>query len=72
MKFLIDTARGSYHSTHPQPIEGAVRDGNRWYIEIATLEELLALMERAGHDLVLSPARTWNHNRITIYDDYLE
>jgi hypothetical protein len=44
--------------------------------EINTLEELLALMEEFGHDLVVSHKFGIGEEdyayRITIYDDYLE
>lgn len=38
----------------------------RWFIEINTIEELMALIEREERDLIVG------RDSITIYDDYVE
>lgn len=37
-----------------------------WFIEIRTLEELIALQEEVGKDLI------FNNHSVWIYDDYME
>ena len=67
MKFTISCASGSAAKTQPCPCEGAVFNpqSEEWEIEIATLEDLLALIKSEG-DLII------DQRRITIYDDYVE
>jgi hypothetical protein len=64
MKFEIH--RASRHDG--APVDGALPGplGRKWFIEIDTLEDLMALRERVGDDLVLGG------DSITIYDDYME
>lgn len=64
MKFKI--CRASDWSSDKAPIDGAVKEGSDWTIEIGTLEELLALQVRAGADLIVNSYSIW------IYDDYME
>jgi hypothetical protein len=66
MKFRIH--RVSFFSGKPKPCEGAfLIDGERgWFIEINTLEELIALSVREDESLVV------DKDSIYIYDDYME
>jgi hypothetical protein len=64
MKFEINRATDIFGKV--PPCEGAIRDGDEWVIEINTLEDLMALMQVVGFELVLST------KRITIYDTYIE
>lgn len=46
-------------------------------IEVNSLEELLALMEREKEAIILAPPGFWypgkeNHPTILVYDDYIE
>ena len=46
-------------------------------IEVNSLEELLALMERENEPLILAPSDVWypgmaDHPTILVYDDYIE
>ncbi len=64
MKF--DISRVSHcTSRDKKPCEGAVKEGDSWVINIETLDELMAFIEREG-DIVLDTIS------ITIYDDYME
>jgi hypothetical protein len=71
MRFNISL--GSDYRGVKQPCEGAVKENNKWFVEVNTLEELLVLCSKVGTDLVLSecnaPNDFWS---LTIYDDYLE
>lgn len=49
------------------PIEGAIKKADRgWEVEIETLDDLLALYDRAKADLIVDRQSIW------IYDDYME
>ena len=50
----------------PCPVEGAVKEGGDWRIQVDSLEELMSLQNRCGSDLILSAEALW------IYDDYME
>lgn len=65
MKFEILRASDT-SSKAPAPCDGAFLEGNEWVIEINTLEELLALQNKVGNDLIV------NNKQIWIYDDYME
>ena len=68
-KFII--CRASEWEQKNSPCDGAVlvkenESWNEWEIEINSLDELLALMDRVGDNLIIG------RNNITIYDDYVE
>lgn len=71
MKFEIVRASDFFHAKEP-PCEGAVCEktdedcDKEWSIEIATLEDLIALSNRVGHRLVVDQSQIW------IYDNYME
>lgn len=71
--------RTSYEFSDDTPIDGAILENpSRGYyeeptftIEIETLEDLIALMKRAGHPLIL--CRDYEKRlSLEIYDDYRE
>lgn len=53
------------------PIEGSVSVDGRWTIKVETIEDLLALMKRAGSDLTVGEGFN-GRPELTIYDDYVE
>jgi hypothetical protein len=78
MRFRIK--RVDYTLPPGSPCEGAYQlpgktgDSDSWYIDIATLEELMSLMAAVGKDLILTPRADFHSGTpgITIYDDYVE
>jgi hypothetical protein len=50
------------------PCEGAVHDGDDWWIEIATLDDLLAFIAKnnTGNGIII------DQHSLLIYDDYIE
>jgi hypothetical protein len=64
MKFKICRASNGYWD-EPKPCDGAFAEDAKWMIEIATLEELMALEKAVGTLIIGSDG-------ITIYDDYVE
>lgn len=63
MKFKI--RRASKWVGDPN-VEGAFVEGDDYYIEVATLEDLMQIIENNGSDVVMGS------KHITIYDDYIE
>ena len=47
-------------------VEGAFAEGDNYYIEVSTLEELMQIIESNGSDVVMGS------KHIMIYDDYIE
>lgn len=85
MRFAISRVRttdnGQPHARAVwEEVPSVARNGRpytirRWVIEVANLEELLALSREVGSQLILSPADDdipHDLPGITIYDDYLE
>ena len=69
MRFAIYRASDGY--SPKQPTEAAYlaphpTRGNAWYIDINSLEELIALAEKEEQELIISK------NEIVIYDGYME
>lgn len=76
MRFQISNV--DYPKKTP-PCEGAYQverftgDGDPWYIDIGTLEELMGLMKRVKYDLILSETSDIKGvPSIRIYDGYNE
>lgn len=66
MRFEIDRASAPVIPRPSQrPVEGAVLDGENWFIEIGTLDELMALIAKEGTVIL-------RDDGLTIYDDYVE
>jgi hypothetical protein len=77
MKFLVSRASQGAVSKHP-PCEGAVRGPEssawpgeyQWFLEIATLDELTALLDRTGGALGLfAPEEGEQYPVIEIFDE---
>jgi len=68
MKFEIIRASSTWPRAETAPCEGANQEGDigDWYIEISSLEDLLALSKKVGSDLIVNDRQIW------IYDDYME
>ena len=64
MKFEL--IRASDYSGKAPPHPKAVREGDEWFIEIGTLEELTQLEADVGCGIILYPGQIW------IYDSYME
>lgn len=47
-------------------LNGYRQEINTWFVDINTLEDLMALKEEVGHDLIVGI------KEIVIYDDYVE
>ncbi len=76
MKFHI--CRTSACSNIESPCKEAVRNDKdkNWYIEISTLEELLALVDKCGETIILQASFEKTDEpyipQLEIYDDYKE
>lgn len=67
MRFKIDRARTPHRDRHLEPpVASAKRAGDDWVVELGSLDDLMALMNESGFDLIVRP------DRITLYDDYIE
>ena len=67
MKFAITRASTPGEDTATAPCREAVRDVDRWIIDINSIEQLMELSTKYG-DLIVSSAG----KEITIYDDWVE
>ena len=63
MRFKISRASSLFDKE--QPFEGAMRDGDDWYIEVGSLDALQSLIAKVGTVVV-------GRTDIMIYDDYIE
>ena len=64
MKFKISQASAGT-GDQKQPTYGATHETAGWFIEIETLADLMALIDREGQLII-------DHDKIIIYDDYVE
>ena len=65
MKFEITRAS---HWSKTKPCKEAVKEDGKWMIEINSLEELMALIEKYDEFIIYSSEPP----SIMIYDDYIE
>lgn len=77
MKLEIERASKRYCSNEQvEMAPGAFKEGKNWFIEIKTLEDLMALSDKTESCIVLQ--RRWlckdeeTRFYLTVYDDYLE
>jgi hypothetical protein len=68
MRFNISRASDATHNKGRVPVEGSRRDGERWSIEIADLQQLLELARLVKADLIVG----YDPPRIIIYDSHVE
>ena len=61
MKFELHEAKYTPRSTDPLPGK-TTRDGDRFYIEINSLEELLSLSDSVGCDVIVNRDSIWIYN----------
>lgn len=55
MKYRINRASHIYDAVkEPKPCEGAYFEGMEWHIDINSLEELIALIEKVGRISVIN------------------
>jgi len=60
-------------STHPTGMKIRAYVDTKWVINIESLEDLLAIMEETGEDLIIRDGETKvNDYSIIIYDGYVE
>jgi hypothetical protein len=80
MRFLVSRSSAGAVSRQP-PCEGAIRGPEaaawpgeyQWFVEVNTLEDLVALLEKSGGGLGLfSPEEGEDHPVIEIFDDDLD
>jgi hypothetical protein len=66
MRFAI--RRVSWWANDPDnsPCASAIWDGEQWYVELGTLEDLMASIDESGDNLIVS------RDEIEIYDGYNE
>lgn len=78
MKFIIKSGK-RHMADEPMPCGGAFkgvsvdsrgRKEDVWFIECPTVDDLTALQQRLGYELILG--RQGDTPRLVIYDDYLE
>ncbi len=74
MKFRI--SRASNYNPDASPCPGAVEADGEWWLELATLDDLLAFIAEHGQVVVDNqppfPAEYLSGPRIQICDDYIE
>lgn len=71
MKFrVIRASRDLDEHKGISPTPSAVQDGDEWFVELPTIEALMALRKEAGADLIIGSMR--QQPDIWIYDDYME
>ena len=66
----FEICRTSGWDSNTQPCQGASRDGDRWLVDLETLEDLLVLMDQFEEPLIVSKDGT--RLELEIYDDYRE
>lgn len=70
MKFIV--SRASQHGSDCRPVKGAVSNGDRWTIEINSLEELEEFIKINGRVIIGEGFSSPLPLRMVIYDDYIE
>jgi hypothetical protein len=66
MKFRISrTSEG--RGQQPKPCKNATLEGDKWYIELNTLDELVALAKEVDEEIIIG-----KDNDLEIYNDYRE
>lgn len=71
MVFGINTT--SDYDCDNRPCERAYKNEHgKWMVDIATLEELIAIGEEVRRELILNVLSGWNEFTIEIYDDWRE
>ena len=75
MKFIVIKTSGSYDDEHTAPCENSVFDKEEkaWIIEINSIEELLSVLKKCNHDIIISQ-KAYNSELpcLEIYDDWRE
>lgn len=71
MRFEIERADyGWRRDRSSPPVDGAMQDEpKKWFIEINTAEELMALVKRVERDVIVD---FFDRPCLTIHDDYVE
>lgn len=70
MRFRIKRATNLFKKEAPKPCENAIQDGDKWYVELNTLEDLIKFRDEVSEDLIIEYG--WEDNPILIYDTYIE
>lgn len=61
--------RASDWKAEKPPVPSAVKgDGNKWFVDLRTLDDLMRLVDEAG----AADGLIVNRNSIWVYDDYME
>lgn len=75
MKFIVIRTSGCYTEGEISPCENAVFDNQEkaWIIEINSIDELLSVLKKCNHDIIISP-KAYNSELpcLEIYDDWRE
>lgn len=76
MKLKVCRASEWDESKNPN-VPGAYKENDLWYVDISTMEELMALLETVDQSGIIYPPRTDDDGDefepcIQIYDDYIE
>jgi hypothetical protein len=75
MKFIVTKTSWRYDDENAAPCENAVFDNEEgaWTIEINSIEELLSVLKKCNHDIIISP-KSYNSELpcLEIYDDWRE
>lgn len=54
------------------PCDGAIKSDDGWTIELSSLDELLAFIDKNDEKIVLGHDTLLGRHEIVIYDDYIE
>jgi hypothetical protein len=71
MKFQISQASDCWSDTVGETVKEAFKDGDDWFVEITTIQELISFQEKYG-DIVIRNNLLTDNKEIVLYDDYLE
>lgn len=75
MKFIVTKTSWLYDDEHTVPCENAVFDNEEgaWVIEINSIEELLSVLKKCNHNIIIS-LKAYNSELpcLEIYDDWRE
>lgn len=72
MKIRISRASQPGRPCKSPPCEGAFQDGDLWFIEMSSLEEVLRLVDAVGGLIFDRFTQDDGDYSILIYDDYIE
>jgi hypothetical protein len=71
MKFQVSQASDCWTDTVGETVKEASNEGDDWFVEINTIQELISVQEKYG-DIVIRNNLLTDNKEIVLYNDYLE